>query len=113
MKTITKIALLTISAIFLQSCAVYHKNDISKDKTYLEVTIFQTVDEYHALARVYPADVVMIESHEEVLYDGKKIEGRFTLVDVFKYTAKNGNQMTVPVFVKQSELNKLLNNQRK
>lgn len=113
MKTLTKIVLLIVFAMFLASCAIYHKNDISKEKAYLELTIFQTVDENHALATVFPADVVMIESNEEILYDGKKVTGIFALVDVFKYTAKNGKPMTVPVFVKHSELNKLQNGRKK
>lgn len=78
-------------------------NDISKDDTYLDLTIMQTLSKGEALAKTSDYDIVKIETLEEVYYDGKKISGRFRLIDTYTYVTNSGSTKTVPVFVSQKE----------
>lgn len=95
------------------------KSDIStyrfknSDSRYLELKIFQTLNEYEALATTTKGDVVKIITNKDLYYDGNVIKSRFVLIDTYTYqtVVKAGDtdeyrQKTVPVFIKSSEYNK-------
>lgn len=100
------IALISIALLCFTSCSVM-QNNINKEKTYLSVKIFQTLNKNAALARTDRWDVVKIESLEEMYYDGKSITGTFVLVDTYSYETKDGTIKTVPVYIRESEYRKL------
>lgn len=81
-------------------------NDISKSKTYLNLTILQTLSKYEALAWTKHYDVVKIETLTDIYYDGKTINGYFTLVGTYRYVTKQNVTKTVPIYVLTSEYNK-------
>ena len=83
-------------------------NNISRKKTYLNLTIFQTYEGNRAaLALTKNYDVVKIETVLDVYYDGKQINGNFTLIDTYSYETTKGIIKTVPVYVLTREYNKL------
>lgn len=73
-------------------------SNISKDTTYLTLTVFQTLDPQSALAFNRNFDVVKIETSSDIYYDGKKIAGLFVMDGTYTYQAKNEIVKTVPVF---------------
>lgn len=92
------------------------KSDISTyrfnqyESKYLELKIFQTLNESEALATTKKGDVVKIITKEDLYYDGNVIKGKFVLIDTYTYqtVVKAGDtdeykQKTVPVFIKASE----------
>lgn len=82
-------------------------NNISREKTNLNLTIFQTLGKHEALARTNNYDVVKIETVSDVYYDGKQINGNFTLIDTYSYETTKGIIKIVPVYVLTREYNKL------
>ena len=81
-------------------------NNISRKKTYLNLTIFQTYEGNRAaLALTKNYDVVKIETVFDVYYDGKQINGNFTLIGTYSYETKDERMRTVPVFVLTREYN--------
>lgn len=82
------------------------EDNISKENTYLNLSIFQTLSKHEALAYTNNYDVVKIETATDTYYDGKKISGYFTLVDTYSYTTRDDFYKTVPVYVLTSEYNK-------
>lgn len=81
-------------------------NNISRKKTYLNLTIFQTYEGNRAaLAWTKNYDVVKIETVFDVYYDGKQINGNFTLIDTYSYETRGERVKTVPVFVLTREYN--------
>ncbi len=79
------------------------ENDISRERTYLSVKIFQTLSECEALAYTPNHDVVKIETVSDVYYDGKRIKGSFTLVDTYTYKTEHYSYKTVALYVLTSE----------
>lgn len=69
----------------------------------LSVEVIQVLESGVALARTSDYDIVRIEAADEVFYDGKKINGKYTLVDTYSYTTRNFSDKTVPLYVKVSE----------
>lgn len=108
--------ILFLSALLLSSCSIFAptyttystpKSDISKTDTYLTLKVFQTFNKGSALAMTESFDVVKIISSIDTYYDGKKIAGRFILVDTYTYMNKENQYKTVPVFVAKDEYNRL------
>ena len=81
-------------------------DNISRKQTVLHLTIIQTLGRNGALAWTNSHDVVKIETVSDTYFDGKRIQGSFTLVGTFRYEANNGQLKTVPVFVLTSEYKK-------
>jgi len=111
-----KFALLLLCTLLLGSCSVFTptyttystpKSDISKTDTYLTLKVFQTFDKGSALAMTESFDVVKIISSIDTYYDGKRLAGRFILVDTYTYMNNENQYKTVPVFVAKDEYNRL------
>ena len=94
-KALTLIVLLVLS---------WFANADNREKVYLTVEIFQTLDKKSALARDSDWKVVKIQTQKDIYYDGKKISDYFVLVDTYRYTTNSGIDKTVPVYIRQSEL---------
>ena len=82
------------------------RNNISKETSYLSLKIIQTLGKGEALAVTEKYDIVKIASLSDIYYDGKRIEGKFTLLGTYTYQTKKGDWKTVPVFVRTSEYKK-------
>ena len=80
------------------------QDNISKERTYLNLTIFQTLAEGEALAYTGRDDVVKVISYSDVYYDGKTIHGTFKLIGTYKYVTNDNTEKTVPVYILESEL---------
>ena len=52
--------------------------------------------------------VVKLETASEVFYDGKRITGNFSLVGTYSYTNKEGTRKTVPVYIRTTEYQKMI-----
>lgn len=94
----------TIAALSAISRA--NQNNISRESSYLELRIIQTLAKGEALACTEKFEVVKIESLTEIYYDGKRVNGYFTLLDTYTYQTRNGVWKTVPVFVLNKEYRK-------
>lgn len=94
---------LTLICLLVLSSAANAAND---DKVYLSVEIIQTLSKTSALARTSNWDVVKIQTSKDVYYDGKKISDYFVFIDTYSYETNSGIVKTVPVYVRQSELDK-------
>jgi len=113
-----KLALLLLCTLLLGSCSIFTPttystfnstpaSDISKTDTYLTLKVFQTFDKGSALAMTERFDVVKIISSIDTYYDGKRLAGRFILVDTYTYMNNENQYKTVPVFVAKDEYNRL------
>ena len=109
-----KLALLLLCAV-LVSCSIYSpsSSNISKKDTYLYLTIIQTHSEHQALAWTEDYDVVKVMTYGDTYYDGKKLYGRYILIDTYTYTTKDGIVKTVPVFILKSEYKWFLKTHKK
>ena len=109
-----KLVLLLLCAV-LASCSIYSpsNSNISKKDTYLYLTIIQTHSEHQALAWTEDYDVVKVMTYGDTYYDGKKLSGRYILIDTYTYTTKDGIVKTVPVFILKSEYKWFLQTHKK
>lgn len=78
-------------------------DNISLEKTHLNLKIFQTLGKHQALAWTTHYDIVKIITLDNIYYDGKQIKGDFILVDTYTYETTQGIVKTVPVYVLTSE----------
>lgn len=78
------------------------------EKRYLSVEIIQTLNKGEALAWTDDYKVVKLETSSEVFYDGKRITGNFSLVGTYSYTNKEGTRKTVPVYIRTTEYQKMI-----
>ena len=108
-----KLLLLIIATLSLNSCFTMtylateaSKDDISKTDTFLHLKIFQTLDDGFALAKTNQYDAVAIYTHNQKLYDGKQLDGRFKFIDTYSYTTAQNVYKTVPVFMPVVEYKK-------
>lgn len=102
---LTSFALTSCSVLFMSNAG----SDISRERTYLEVEIFQTISETEALAFTENFKIVKLETTSETYYDGKEISGNFRLLDTYSYINKEGTRKTVPVYMRESEYRNLKN----
>ena len=84
------------------------QNEGYGEKAYLSVEIIQTLSKNEALAWTSDYKVVKLETTSDVYYDGKKISGNYSLVGTYSYTNKKGIRKTVPVYVRTTEYQKLM-----
>lgn len=96
------------------------ENYADLETAYLDVKIFQTLNEnealafkesfasqYHTGVKSYYGDTVVVISFEEMLYDGKTMEGSFVLLSTYRYETKGGDIKTVPVYIRSSEFDEV------
>lgn len=101
-----KIIVFFICNILLTSCGIYGDYYLtdpygnSKDVIYSHFEIFQTLNKYEALARTRNFDVVKIVTENETYYDGKKLSGKFHLIDTYTYVTVENNIKTIPVYTR-------------
>ncbi len=101
-----RIIVFLFATFLLTSCGIYGDYYItdsygnSKDIIYLNLEIFQTLGEYEALARTRNFDVVKIVTDNETYYDGKKLSGKFRLIDTYTYITVSDNVKTIPVYTR-------------
>lgn len=116
-KSMKRIILLsTIILMFLTtSCSLL---EITKPKTirdatvgnicWLDVIIFQTLNNQEALAKPYNDQTfnIKIITNEEIYYDGKNISGYYIMTDTYSYIARDSTIRTVPVYMRNDEYKK-------
>lgn len=104
MKRLISILAMIILTLCFTSCGIM-LNNINRERTRLNVEIFQTLSSTAALAQTTDDyKVVMIQTDNERYYDGKTISGWFKLVDTYTYESKGNVIKTVPVYRRISEL---------
>jgi len=109
-----KLLLLSISILlFASSCSIFTQITLSHatigDKCYLNVKIFQALNSHEALATSAETGdiVVKVITAEDTFYDGKRVSGKYIMVDTYTYKDNLETIKTVPVFIKISEYNTL------
>ena len=105
--TMKKIVFLLLSFL-LTSCGIMLNSstdsDISSDRTYLSVEIFQTLSKTEALAWTRNYKIVKLETDTEIFYDGKQVAGDHKLTGTYSYTNKEGTIKTVPVYTRTHKI---------
>lgn len=96
----------TTLALLSSAASWSSNNNISREKTYLDLKIIQVLGKGEALAVTDKFDVVKIESLNDIYYDGKKVSGNFTLLDTYTYQTKKGQWKTVPIYIMTKEYKK-------
>lgn len=109
MKKVLGVGVLLLSAMFLmtscytttsQTATIQNANKGSE--VWLDVEVFQCLSSGDALARDAKWNVVKILANsEDLLYEGKVLQGRYVLVDTYSYYNQNDVRKTVPVFMKK------------
>lgn len=103
-RKVLSVGVLFLSVIFLTtSCySTTIQNANKGSEVWLSVEIFQCLNSGDALAEDSSHNVVKILANsEDLLYEGKVLEGKYVLVDTYSYYNKNNDRKTVPVFMKK------------
>ena len=99
----------------VSSCGVYRSTYQPENSTVIEngveirscnFEVIQTYDKHSGLAWDSDYNPVKIIVQNDIVYDQKKFNNRWVLIDTYSYFNKQGNQMTVPVFVPYDEFMK-------
>lgn len=68
-------------------------------RSYIDVKVFQTLSNHHALAWDNDYNVVSLYDDSQVFYDGKLIRGYWVMTDTYSYETKDDFTKTVPSLV--------------
>lgn len=87
------------------SCGLLRSSgsDISREKTYLELTVMRALDRNTAISMTKNLDFVIVRSNQLQFYEGRELKGRFQFVETFTYMDDDGLPRTVPVFMPLKE----------
>ena len=100
------ISCLTMMAI--ASATGSERNDsLGKDKAYFELTTFQKVSPYAALATTAHGDIVCVIAKFDPYYDGLYIEGNFIRKGTYTYYSTNGAERNVLVYAYKRDMKEL------
>ena len=97
--------LMTLAAIDKDN--VVMGKDLGKKEARLELTTFQKIANYAALASTGKGDVVCLIADFGEYYDGMKLSGRFISQGTYSYTTVAGVQKHVLVYVFKQDMERL------
>ena len=96
---------ISITSLLLSSCGITSSiaSEISSDRAYLTVKVFQTLGEFEGLAHTEHGDLLKVVDNSDEMYDGKVIRGTFIRTGTYSYVSIVDDrefQRTVPVYEK-------------
>lgn len=97
--------LMTLASIDKENVAT--GKDFGKKEARLELTTFQKIANYAALASTGSGEVVCLIADFGEYYDGMKLSGRFIGQGTYSYTTVSGVQKHVLVYVYKQDIERL------
>ncbi len=113
-------SVLTLVLATAQSCSVTTNTATRNEDTYqrkseIEIRnttfrVIQTMGKHEGLASDSNFDIVKIITNDEIIYDDKKLSGKWVLVDTYTYTTVKERVKTVPVFIPYKQYKEAIEN---
>ena len=73
------------------------------ERAYLSVEVFETLDDHSGLAISKDGKIIMIKTTKGLMYDGRTFNGSYRIIGIYCYSAKSGDEITVPIYVSLNE----------